>query len=121
MAHLIEQESDMTEAGRHGQLPCNVDTLRVLLLEDNPLDGELTLQELKKGGLNVSADVATSAEEFIAQVQTNQYHIVLADYNIPQWTGMEALQVLRSQNVDTPLILVTGSLGEEKAVECLKQ
>jgi len=54
-------------------------------------------------------------------VQTNRYHIVLADYNLPQWTGMEALQVLRSQNLDTPLILVTGSLGEERAVECLKQ
>ena len=111
----------MNEAGEHGQLPDSVNTLRVLLLEDNPLDGELTLQELRNGGFNVSADVAANAEEFTAQVQTHQYHIVLADYNLPQWTGMEALQVLRSQNLDTPLILVTGSLGEEKAVECLKQ
>ena len=111
----------MTAAGKHAQLQDSVDTLSVLLLEDNPLDGELTLQELRNGGFNVSADVAANAEEFTAQVQTNRYHIVLADYNLPQWTGMEALQVLRSQNLDTPLILVTGSLGEERAVECLKQ
>jgi len=111
----------MTEAGNEGQLPDSLDTLRVLLLEDNPLDGELTLQELRNGGFNVVAHMAANAEEFTEQVQTNQYHIVLADYNLPQWTGMEALQVLRSQNLDTPLILVTGSLGEERAVECLKQ
>ena len=111
----------MIDAGHHPQLQDSVDKLCVLLLEDNPLDGELTLQELRKGGFNVVAHMAANAEEFTEQVQTNQYHIVLADYNLPQWTGMEALQVLRSQNLDTPLILVTGSLGEERAVECLKQ
>src|SRR6266550_6696082 len=111
----------MTDLGSHGQLSDSPDTLRVLLLEDNPLDGELTLRELRNGGFNVSVDVAANPEEFTARLQTNQYHIVLADYHLPQWTGMEALQVLRSQNLDTPLILVTGSLGEEKAVECLKQ
>src|SRR6266550_4519865 len=111
----------MTDLGSHGQLSDSPDTLRVLLLEDNPLDGELTLRELRNGGFNVSVDVAANPGEFTARLQSNQYHIVLADYNLPQWTGMEALQVLRSQNLDTPLILVTGSLGEEKAVECLKQ
>jgi signal transduction histidine kinase len=111
----------MIDAGKQGQLQDSVETLRVLLLEDNPLDSELTLQELRKGGFNVSADTATNAEEFTRQVKANQYHIVLADYTLPQWTGMDALQLLRGQSLDTPLILVTGSLGEEKAVECLKQ
>jgi signal transduction histidine kinase len=111
----------MIDAGKHGQLQDSVETLRVLLLEDNPMDSELTLQELRKGGFNVSADTATNAEEFARQVKANQYHIVLADYTLPQWTGMDALQLLRGQSLDTPLILVTGSLGEEKAVECLKQ
>jgi signal transduction histidine kinase len=111
----------MIDAGKYGQLQDSVATLRVLLLEDNPMDSELTLQELRKGGFNVSADTATNAEEFTRRVQTNQYHIVLADYTLPQWTGMDALQLLRGQSLDTPLILVTGSLGEEKAVECLKQ
>ena len=111
----------MIDKGNHVALQQSVETLSVLLLEDNSLDGELTLRELRNGGFNVSVDVAANPEEFTARLQTNQYHIVLADYHLPQWTGMEALQVLRSQNLDTPLILVTGSLGEEKAVECLKQ
>jgi len=111
----------MIDAGNHVQLQESAETLSVLLLEDNSLDAELTLQELRNGGFNVSVDVAANPEEFTARLQSNQYHIVLADYNLPQWTGMEALQVLRSQNLDTPLILVTGSLGEETAVECLKQ
>ena len=111
----------MIDAGKHGQLEDSVATLRVLLLEDNPMDSELTLQELRKGGFNVSADTASNAEEFMRQVKANQYHIVLADYTLPQWTGMDALHLLRGQSLDTPLILVTGSLGEEKAVECLKQ
>src|SRR6202171_5019098 len=121
MAYLNGQEADMNDTGNHGQLEDSADTLRVLLLEDNPLDSELTLQELRNGGFNVSADMATNAEDFTRRVQTNQYHIILADYTLPQWTGMDALQVLRGQSMDTPLILVTGSLGEEKAVECLKQ
>jgi signal transduction histidine kinase len=111
----------MTDARNHGQLHDSADTLRVLLLEDNPLDSELTLQELRNGGFSVSADTASNAEEFTRQVKANQYHIVLADYTLPQWTGMDALQLLRGQSLDTPLILVTGSLGEEKAVECLRQ
>jgi two-component system, sensor histidine kinase and response regulator len=110
----------MIDAGNHAALQESVETLSVLLLEDNSLDGELTLRELRNGGFNVSVDVAANPEEFTARLRTNQYQIVLADYHLPQWTGMEALRVLRSQNLDTPLILVTGSLGEEKAV-CLKQ
>jgi signal transduction histidine kinase len=121
MACFQRQESDMTDAGKYGQPEDKVETLCVLLLEDNPLDGELTLRELRKGGFDVSVDVVTNAEEFTRRVCANQYHIVLADYSLPQWTGMDAMQVLRGQNLDIPLILVTGSLGEERAVECLKQ
>ncbi len=100
----------------------NPDVLRVLLVEDNQSDAELTLHALRNGsGFSVSADVTQTAEEFTRQVRTNRYDIVLADYNLPQWTGMDALRVLRSEDLDIPLILVTGSLGEERAVECLKQ
>jgi signal transduction histidine kinase len=111
----------MTDTGKRVQPKDEVEKLCVLLLEDNPLDGELTLRELRNAGFNVSADVVTDAEEFTRRVCANQYHIVLADYSLPQWTGMDAMQVLRGQDLDIPLILVTGSLGEEKAVECLKQ
>lgn len=59
----------MIDAAKHEQRQDSVETLRVLLLEDNPLDSELTLRELRKGGFNISADTATNAEEFTRQME----------------------------------------------------
>jgi len=55
------------------------------------------------------------------QIQTSSYDLILADYNLPQWSGMEAVEILNRENLDMPLIVVTGYLGEERAVECIKQ
>jgi len=95
--------------------------LRVLLVEDNPSDVELVLLTLRKDGFEVSSDVVQTAEEFAARIQRANYDLILADYNLPQWRGMEALDILCRENLDVPLIVVTGYLGEEKAVECIKQ
>jgi signal transduction histidine kinase len=95
--------------------------LRVLLVEDNPADVEFVLLALRKDGFDVSSDVVQTVEEFTLQVHAASYDLILADYNLPQWSGMEALQILRRENLDVPLIVVTGYLGEEKAVECIKQ
>jgi DNA-binding NtrC family response regulator len=96
-------------------------TLRVLLVEDNPADVELELLTLRKDGFEVSGDVAQTAEEFTERVRTNTYDLILVDYNLPQWRGTEALDILRLENLDVPLIVVTGYLGEEKAVDYIKQ
>ena len=95
--------------------------LRVLLVEDNPTDVELVLLALLKDGFDVSSDVVQTVEEFNLRIHTATYDLILADYNLPQWRGMEALEILRRENLDVPLIVVTGYLGEEKAVECIKQ
>jgi signal transduction histidine kinase len=95
--------------------------LRVLLVEDNPSDVELVLLTLRKDGFDVSGDVAQTAEEFTSRIQSTSYDVILADYNLPQWKGMEAVEILRRANLDVPVIVVTGYLGEEKAVECIKQ
>ena len=95
--------------------------LRVLLVEDNPADAELVLRRLQQDGLSVASEMAQTADEFTQRVRANHYDIILADYNLPQWRGVNALAILRSEGLDIPLILVTGSLGEEKAVECIKQ
>jgi signal transduction histidine kinase len=95
--------------------------LRVLLVEDNPSDVELVLFALRRGGFDVSDDVVQTVEEFASRVQAVAYDVILADYNLPQWRGTEALDILRRENLDVPLIVVTGYLGEEKAVECIKQ
>jgi signal transduction histidine kinase len=95
--------------------------LRVLLVEDNPADVELELLTLRKDGFEVSGDVAQTAEEFIERIRTTRYDLILADYNLPQWRGTEAIDILCRENLDVPLIVVTGYLGEEKAVDYIKQ
>jgi signal transduction histidine kinase len=96
-------------------------SLRVLLVEDNPTDVELVLLALRKDGFDVSSDVVQTVEEFTLRVQAAAYDVILADYNLPKWSGIEALEVLHRHNLDVPLIVVTGYLGEEKAVACIKQ
>src|SRR5947209_13749012 len=95
--------------------------VRVLFVEDNPADLELSLRELKKADLEVCADLVQSPEEFEERLRTTHYDIVLADYNLSGWTGMDALAFLREKGKDIPFILVTGALGEEMAVECVKK
>ncbi len=95
--------------------------LRVLLVEDKPADRDLILQELGKGEFDVISDVVQTAEEFRQRIKTNIPDVVLADYNLGQWRGMEALEILRTEGLDIPLILVSGTLGAVTAVECIKQ
>jgi signal transduction histidine kinase len=102
-------------------LPAASRKLRILLVEDNPADVELMLLALRKDGFDPSIDVVQTVEEFTLRIQNAVYDLILADYNLPQWSGMEALEILRSESLDVPLIVVTGYLGEEKAVECIKQ
>jgi len=95
--------------------------LRLLMVEDNPADVELMLITLRKDGFEVFGDVAQSPEEFSSRIQAASYDLILADYNLPQWKGTEALEILCRENLDVPLIVVTGYLGEEKAVDYIKQ
>ncbi len=79
------------------------------------------MQELGKGEFDVISDVVQTAEEFRQRIKTNLPDVVLADYNLGQWRGTEALEILRDEGLDIPLILVSGALGAVTAVECIKQ
>jgi len=95
--------------------------LRVLHVEDNELDAELIATALRKGGFSISVTVVQTEAEFERQLRLQRPDVVIADYNLPQWKGMEALKVLRREELDIPLILVSGALGDITAVECIKQ
>ncbi|MFZ0759095.1 MAG: response regulator, partial [Candidatus Sulfotelmatobacter sp.] len=95
--------------------------LRALLVEDNPLDATLVLRALDKEGFDVAADVVQDEAAFRSSLCKNPPEVVLADYNLPNWKGMEALAVLRREGLDIPMILVSGALGDVTAVECIKQ
>jgi len=94
--------------------------LRVLIVEHDAADVELNVIELRRAGFDVTDDVAATREEFLARLADGDYDVVLADYRLPSWTGMDALADIKALGVDLPLILVTGTLGEERAVECIK-
>jgi len=93
----------------------------VLHVEDNQLDAELVAQALRKGGFSISTVVVQAEAEFERELRLQRPDVVLADYNLPQWKGMDALEVLRREGLEIPLILVSGALGDITAVECIKQ
>jgi signal transduction histidine kinase len=95
--------------------------LRVLLVEDNQLDAELVLRALRKDGFEITSLVVQDEAGFTGALRTHNPDIVLADFNLPNWTGMAALDVLRREMADVPLILVSGALGDVTAVECIKR
>lgn len=95
--------------------------LRVLHVEDNQLDAELVARALRKGGFSVSIVVVQAEAEFERQLPLHRPDVVIADYNLPQWRGMDALDVLRREGLEIPLILVSGALGDITAVECIKR
>src|SRR2546428_11705810 len=96
-------------------------TLRVLYIEGSPHDAKLCLRQLEQAGYELSARLVTSREDFEENLRTQPYDVVLADYRTPNWSAMEALEALRRVNKEIPFIIVTGTLGDEGAVECIKR
>lgn len=108
----------MTTNNDSGALPGQ---LAVLHIEDNNLDAELVAKALRKDGFSISVAVVQNEADFEREIRLRPPDVVLADYNLPQWKGMEALEVLKRKALDIPLILVSGALGDVTAVECIKR
>lgn len=96
------------------------DTIDVLIIEDNEDDAELMVLELEVAGYTVVWRRVETKDDFLTHLNT-QVDIVLADYNLPQFTAPRALDLLLNYGFDTPFIVVTGSISEEIAVACIKQ
>jgi len=94
--------------------------LRILIAEDNPADLELTIRELRKSGLDVEIDTVSTRTAFAEKLRSHTVDMVLSDYRMPGWTGMDAFSEIVKSGQDIPLILVTGTLGDLKAVECIQ-
>jgi PAS domain S-box-containing protein len=95
--------------------------IRILLLEDDPLDAELCLRKLESSDLDFTIKSVGTSDQFKLEAGTGNYDIVLGDYRLPSWTGLDAVRWLRSTGLTLPFILVTGTLGDELAVECIKE
>jgi hypothetical protein len=97
-----------------------VDTLRILLVEDQADDAELAIRELVRAELRCETRRVDSAPAFRQAIADFRPDVVLADYTVPGFGGMVALEIVRAEAPSIPLIIVTGSLDEETAAECIR-
>jgi diguanylate cyclase (GGDEF)-like protein len=95
--------------------------MRILFVDDNRDDIELERRELGRDGLAFEWRTAASEKELRRQLAEFQPHIVLCDYSMPGFSGRAALGIVKEQSPLTPLIFVSGTIGEETAVECLRE
>ncbi|HVM50588.1 MAG TPA: PAS domain S-box protein [Candidatus Acidoferrum sp.] len=94
--------------------------LRILHLEDDPDYCDLVRSLLESEGFQVEAALAGTRAEFEAALAPGKFDIILADYLLPTYNGLEALCLAREKCPDTPFLLVSGNLGEQSAIESLR-
>jgi len=102
------------------EIPVTRQTLRLLLSEDNPADVEFEVRELKRAGLKIDHVVAISGDEFTRALREFRPDIIISDFSMPGFDGMEALRLARELAPDIPFLFVSGTLGEDYAIRALK-
>jgi diguanylate cyclase (GGDEF)-like protein/PAS domain S-box-containing protein len=96
------------------------DAMRVLILEDVAEDAELVLRQLKSDGIETTSRCVATEGEYLAQLDAFLPDVILSDYSLPGFDGMRALELAREKRPDTPFIFVSGTIGEELAIESLR-
>ncbi len=94
--------------------------IRVLLVEDLPTDAALVERELKKAGMEFVSRRVETRQAFLDAIEEFRPELILSDFSLPLFDGMTALLLARERAPDVPFLIITGSLNEETAVECIK-
>ena len=94
--------------------------LRILIVEDLAHDAELMLRELQRAGIRYHANRVDTASEYRRELETFQPDVILSDFTMPRFNGMDALAIARQVRPNIPFIFVSGTLGEEYAIRALK-
>ena len=90
------------------------------MLEDDPIDAEIVSTTLRNSQIDFSATLVDNRADFIAAMEREHVDLVLADYSLPDFDGLSAIALVQSYDPEIPCILVSGVLGEERAIEALK-
>lgn len=98
----------------------NNQKLHVLLIEDNDDDATLLLRMLEKHGFDLHSKIVTNRES-LREALDDDWHIIISDYSLPGFDAVEALGIIRGRDTDIPVIVVSGTIGEEIAVNILKK
>lgn len=96
------------------------ENLKILILEDNSTDAELNIRELKKSGLIFTSEIVQTRETFERALENFIPDIILSDYALPTFDGATAFRIKQNKFPELPFIIVSGTIGEEKAVELIK-
>lgn len=97
------------------------DPLRVLIVEDSKDDAELLQIELKRGGFKLKPKRVETEKEMKKSLDEKNWDLIILDYKLPKFSGIRALEIAMEKGLDIPLILVSGFVGEEKAVEAMRK
>jgi PAS domain S-box-containing protein len=95
--------------------------IKILMLEDVVTDAKLNAIQLSKDGFNFTYKLVSSEDSYIKAIKEDPPDLILSDYSLPQFNGLEALEILQNISPEIPFIMVTGSLDDETAAQCIKQ
>src|SRR3989449_8726678 len=94
--------------------------LRILLAEDSESDAELIQRELKRGGLDFQSRRVQTESDFRGELDEFHPNLVISDFSMPQFSGPKALAIARESRADIPFIFISGTIGENVAVDMMK-
>src|SRR6266540_2663166 len=95
--------------------------LRILHLEDDPADAELIRVKLKAMDIACAIERVETKADFLARLEQQCFDLIISDYTLPGFDGRSALKIARQKCPEVPFIFVSGTIGEEVAVDSLKQ
>ena len=95
-------------------------TLHVLIVEDSDRDLDLIVRELQQAGYTLQFERVQTAEDMAAALRLQRWDLVISDHSLPQFSASGALEVLQGSGLDIPFLLVSGKIGEERAVDLMK-
>ena len=111
----------MDDAKRNTKLKIRMsDKINILIIEDNQTDADLVIYELKKSGLGFISEIVQTRETYEDALDSFKPDIILSDYSLPSFDGVTAFHIKQRTCPDTPFIIVSGTIGEENAVELIK-
>ena len=95
--------------------------LRILFVEDQPLDAEVLKHQLRKGGLQFSLKRVVSRESFQSALKEFRPHVILSDNNMPHFNGLAALAAAKEGAPDIPFIFLSGAIHEDSRADALRR
>jgi len=98
-----------------------IEKLKILFLEDNPIDAKMNEIQLKKENISFDSVLVENEVDFTRELSDFNPDIILSDYNLPDFNGMQALEICKKKAPEKPFIMVTGALNDETAANCIKE